>query len=810
MATNADGSIVIETILDNNGFNRNVDSMKNKVGSLKSAVGKLGKAIASAFAVKAVVDFGKECIELGSNISEVQNVVDTSFGEMTYKVEAFADSAIQNFGMSRLAAKKTASTYMAMAKGMGLNEETASDMAISLAGLTGDVASFYNISQELADVKLKSVFTGETESLKDLGVVMTQTNLKAYALKQGITKDISAMSQAEQVALRYGFVMESLSLAQGDFAKTSDSWANQTRILSMQWQEFMSVIGQALITILTPCLQALNQIVSTLVSAASAFSAFVSSVFGGEQKAAEGVSEHISESVSQQEALTDETKETAKEQKKALAGFDEISKLSGSEADSEAAAAVDIGGIGSTVAAAEEVEQSGAISYLERMKDAVAPFRNAFLGAIEDIKVGFIRIKETFANIWSDIGTLVAPLKAWATGPLIELINAVVSTVGNFVGGVLDSVGMVLGDLWSVIVFPSLQKLITDILPAVTQFKVEVLSTFNVLFNEVKIIFDRIWQEAVVPALSIIQSVWEGVWDGILTAWNNHGAPIFDKLREAIQGTSDFFQNIWDTIILPIWQHFMDVVDNLWTNHLKPLWDNFMDFVGLLIEGALDIYNGFILPMYNWFVKKFGGNIVNAFNDTISKIGEFLGVIADVASYVVDALKGVIDFVVGVFTGDWERAWNGLSAVFKGVVNGLITIAEYFCNYFVRAINKVILAANSLHFDIPDWIPGVGGKTFGLSIPTISEIRLPRLATGSVVPPNREFMAVLGDNKTETEVVSPLSTMKQAMMEALRESGSAGKETTIVFNGEMAALARVLRPYIEEEGRRVGVALVTR
>lgn len=226
----ADGHVIIDTALNNKGFVKGLGLMKKQVGGLQSAVSKLGATIAAAFAVKALVDFGRKAVEVGSSIAEVQNVVDVSFGELAYKAEEFASTAITQFGMSALAAKKTASTYMAMAKGMGVASDEASDMAITLAGLSGDVASFFNISQELADIKLKSVFTGETETLKDLGVVMTQDNLKAYALSKGFKKSYDAMSQAEKVALRYRFVLDSLALANGDFARTQDSWANQTRM----------------------------------------------------------------------------------------------------------------------------------------------------------------------------------------------------------------------------------------------------------------------------------------------------------------------------------------------------------------------------------------------------------------------------------------------------------------------------------------------------------------------------------------------------------------------------------------------------
>lgn len=163
------------------GISKGVDGATAKLGGLKGALGKIGSLISVAFIGRELVNFGKKSIELGSNVAEVENVVSTSFGNMQYKIEEFSKTSIQQFGMSQLAAKKTASTYMAMACGMQMPEEAASDMAIALTGLSGGVASFFNISQELADTKLKSVFTGETETLKDLGVVMTQTNLKAFA-----------------------------------------------------------------------------------------------------------------------------------------------------------------------------------------------------------------------------------------------------------------------------------------------------------------------------------------------------------------------------------------------------------------------------------------------------------------------------------------------------------------------------------------------------------------------------------------------------------------------------------------------------
>ena len=178
--------ITDDAVKSSNKTKSAVDGMKSAFSSLGKKASQLGSLLANVLGPIALIGLAKQCIELGSSVSEVQNVVDTAFGSMSHKMEAFADTAITSFGMSELAAKKTGSTYMAMAKGIGIADDAASDMAITLTGLSGDVASFYNISQDLASTKLKSVFTGETETLKDLGVVMTQTNLEQYALSRGI------------------------------------------------------------------------------------------------------------------------------------------------------------------------------------------------------------------------------------------------------------------------------------------------------------------------------------------------------------------------------------------------------------------------------------------------------------------------------------------------------------------------------------------------------------------------------------------------------------------------------------------------
>ncbi|MFR8034623.1 MAG: hypothetical protein ACLU6W_11520, partial [Lachnospiraceae bacterium] len=211
-------------------------SITGSFSGVQTSIAGIGKKIAGTFAgifaVKKIADFGSECLKLGSDLQEVQNVVDVTFPTMSAKVDEFAKNAANSFGLSETMAKRYTGTFGAMAKAFGFTEESAYQMGTTLTGLAGDVASFYNISQNEAYTKLKSVFTGETETLKDLGIVMTEAALNSYALSQGIGTTVNQMSEAEKVALRYRFVQDQLALATGDFARTSGSWANQMRILN--------------------------------------------------------------------------------------------------------------------------------------------------------------------------------------------------------------------------------------------------------------------------------------------------------------------------------------------------------------------------------------------------------------------------------------------------------------------------------------------------------------------------------------------------------------------------------------------------
>lgn len=309
-----------------------------------SGLSKLFMTAASFFSIYKLINLGKEGVELGSNLTEVQNVVDVTFTKMSDKVEEFAKSAEKSYGLSETMAKKYVGLFGSMSEAFGFTEEQTYEMSTTLAGLAGDVASFYNIDQDLAYTKLKSVFSGETETLKDLGIVMTQNALDSYAMSKGLNKTVSKMTEAEKVSLRYNFVLDQLSNAQGDFVRTQKSWANQVRILQLRWQSLLSTIGKGLINVFTPVLQILNVVLDKLQSVAEWFENVVTAVFGDSSDTSGAVTEDL---VTAEDAASDladgasnaadavgDITGAATELKDNIANFDELNIMDGTQDDS--------------------------------------------------------------------------------------------------------------------------------------------------------------------------------------------------------------------------------------------------------------------------------------------------------------------------------------------------------------------------------------------------------------------------------------------------------------------------------------------
>ena len=250
-----------------------LDQLEDHTNKSTDAFSRLAKAIGLVMIARKALDTIKTGIDYASDLAEVQNVVDVTFGSATEAINSWSKECLAAYGMNEVSAKRYAGTIGAMLKSSGLVGDAIVDMSKDMVGLAGDMASFYNLDLETAFEKIRSGISGETEPLKQLGINMSVANLEAYALSQGITTAYNEMSQAEQVMLRYNYLMSATADAQGDFARTQDSYANQTRLLSESWLEFTGVMAEQLLPVLTTIVSWLNNIVAFLTENADMVSA---------------------------------------------------------------------------------------------------------------------------------------------------------------------------------------------------------------------------------------------------------------------------------------------------------------------------------------------------------------------------------------------------------------------------------------------------------------------------------------------------------------------------------------------------------
>ena len=642
------GQIGLDLVVNKNSFDR-------QMAGIQGLAMKAGKALAAAFAVKKIIDFGKSAIELASDLEEVQNVVDVTFPQMSKQIDQFAKNAITSFGMSETMAKKFTGTFGAMAKAFGFSESAAYDMSTTLTGLAGDVASFYNLSADEAYTKLKSVFTGETETLKDLGVVMTQSALDSYALANGYGKVTAKMSETEKVALRYKFVQDQLALATGDFTRNSGSWANQTRILSEQFNALKATIGQGLINVLTPVIQVINTIIGKLMSLANAFKAFTE-LISGKKGSGGGVS---AAAASGMEAVTDAAdnasgaiggtggaaKKAAKDIKGMSSGIDELNIInpdtggesggSGGGAGGYAADEFDMGSLDTSGVEEVSYRYQGLI---DRVKELVELFKTGFSIGFGDTSV--------LNSVQQSIQGIGESLKGIFTDPAVlasaeEFGNRIAVNLGKVTGSVA-SIGATIADnlLGGINLFLEQNGgRIKEYL--ISMFDIggsiaDIVGNFSVAFAT---IFSSLRSDSAKQINADLQGVFAEAFMGVTELAAKYGRDVLDVLTAPfIQNRDLIKQTLEDTFsaVEPIFSEIKSIVEEVSTKvnqtydtAFKPYFENLK--LGLVEIGTkfLELYNQYMLPVITYLAEKFEDFRSQALTPLIDKFMEFFAKMAE-------------------------------------------------------------------------------------------------------------------------------------------------------------------------------------
>ena len=681
-----------------------------------------------------------------------------------------------------------ASTFMSMSNGMNISNDIGKSMATTLTGLAGDMASYYNVSADVAQTALESVFTGETESLKKFGIILTEANIQQYAYSQGINKSVNQMSQAEKVMLRYNYILSTTAKVQGDFARTSGNWANQIRILKEQFSQLLGILGRGLIAVLKPVVVVLNEMLSNLISIANA----IAKAFGGSglEKVSGSVSSSIGEVADGTENIVggfDEATASAKKLNKTIAGFDELNVLNSSTGKGGIGAGIGVGsgngiiteGIGSVIEGKEEDNTfskltESAKNFASVLKEVLAPavqgfYKNGIKPFVDWVKEKFEQIKKFFTNLFNDWAEWFKKNK--------EQIKKFGENLGIIAGKLLEII-MSIGDgAWAI--FSGVLTIISEAVQTIADWLIRLddtklaaliysIGSLTILFKLLKYSakvfgYDFIY---VLTHLRHIAASWIAYFkDYVFLNFINYLSDFAFNVKKVLLALVSSVKNLITSLLSWLMAHPISVVIIALVALIAVKGDEIQEILGDLNNWLKSIFTR------DW-TETFGpvlGGILNSFFNTVEKVWDGI----------YQLLNGVIDFIRGVFTLDWKRAWEGVKNVFAGVFNTLVNVAKAPINMIIGLVNKLIQGIcygvnsiirniNKLNWKVPEWVPAIGGETFGFALKQMSPYKIPLLANGGVI--NNPTVAMMGEYAgvgNNPEIVSP-----QALLQSIIENSN--------------------------------------
>lgn len=742
MAATSVGAVALDLTLNDRSFNKNINSIaKGTEGAFSSTMKKVGGFIAGAFAVKSVTDFTKTCIDSASQVQ-------SAFTGL--------NSIVQGTGNSFADAQKFINEYTA--DGLVSIEETATAYKNLLS-------RGYDSSQ-IEDVltRLKDSAAFGRQASYDLGeaVVTATEGLKnensILVDNAGVTKNVAKMwdeyaksigttannlTQSQKIQAEYNGIMKETQFQVGDAAAYTRTFSGQIQQLKFNFNQMTVAIGK----VVTPIAQLFIPIINSAISAVTGLFEKIQVILGAFGLQMPSVVSKASSSIGSVGASMDSTADSAdaavsaaKEMNKAFAGVDEVNVLdtkssSGSSGGSSSGttSGVSTSPVGTTIT--PSVDNSAVLASIDALKIKMSEIWNSdfvqsFVGAVS---TGFNFIYTLVTTIGSNLAT--------------NLTNTWNSISGNL-GLSINNMSFLWTNFWL-----TLQNIILTYGPGI-------ITSITTLFNSIYTI-------AIDPAIQLIVQAWTDFTTILVELWNEYGQPLLDNIGQFVETTIGLFQKIYDDIIEPIITPMLETLSWLWDEHISKLIQKIGEFSLKLTNAALEIYNNFIAPIASFLLDVLSPAWTMVSSTVIGTVGSIVAAISDIAASIFTIFGGIIDFITGIFTGNWEKAWNGVVDIFKGIIDGIVGIFKLPINLIIDGMNGFISGLNKIQ--IPDWVPAVGGM--GLNIPTI-----PKLAQGSWFPRNNPQLAIVGDNKQEPEIVTPESKIYDQTLKAIKDSGGIGKQ----------------------------------
>ena len=708
-----------------------------------------------------------KAITESNSYQEDLNLFTASMGQYAKEAKEYAENVGEIMGIDPAKWMRNQGVFNTLLSGFGSVADRSYLMSKNLTQLGYDISSFFNISVEDAMQKLQSGISGELEPLRRLGYDLSQAKLEQTALTLGIEKSVSAMTQAEKAELRYYAIMTQVTTAQGDMARSLEAPANQLRIFQAQLTQASRAIGNIFIPILQkilPIAIAVLRIVRELADAIAKLFHFklteidysgVGNLASGAEDAAAGF---------------DDATSAAKELKKSVMGFDELNILNGNTASGFGSAGVS-GGSGFDF----ELPEYGFLNDVSKQADEVTQKLKNALPWILAIGAGFaawklgpklgLDLQKTIGLAVGIFGALTLVqniLDSIVNGVTEENMTGMIFGMTLAVTGLYVALGPVAGGITAIVSgLAVLAVAFSDAEKSGWNFQNQMLAVAGILTAGV--------------GIGILIGSWIPLFIGMIAALllsittaTGHGQELISGVKETLQGFIDFFAGIFtgDT--------------ERTAAGIAGIFGGLKNTVGAVIDGIRDWLNGLL----DWIDNKTNGKLKPLITGIKAIVTAVFGNIKQTVGNVIDEIKtifsGLIKFISGVFSGDFDKAWEGIKDIFKGIWNTIIDLLNGAINIIIKGINWLIKQMNKISFDVPSWVPFVGGKSIGVNISYISENVLPRLAKGAVIPANDEFLAVLGDQTNGNNIEAPEGLIRKIVRE---ESGGSGEvHVTIVLD----------------------------
>lgn len=658
------------------------------------------------------------------------------------------------------------------------------------------------------------------KSVKKVGASAEKSLGKAKTSAGGFGKTIGGLGKSVKSALKSTFLMAGLYAAFRGIKSVMSDAIGANEEFGNSVKQIKGNLQVAFMPIVNAIMPALNTLASGLATATKAIASFISGLFGTTYKKSLEAAKKV-EAVGKK----------AKENSRFLASFDEMNVASKDESDSSSSdlSALDsegdktAEGIGNKIR--EQIKKGFAL-LKKQFANVKKYFDTNFAPIFAEIGKKFAPViegfKDNMSKAWSDMATLAEPFKNYFTNNLTPALQTAFKSIGTIASGLGDTFNLVFGQLWDNVIFPSLNTMITTVLPLLTDQWTATAEVMTTLFETVKTIFDEVFVTGVMPILTTLQGVWSDLWITSAKLWSQYGEPMMEAIQSLITSVGDTVLTVYKEWIQPVIQWVCDLIKSLWDKAIKPVYVKVVAVVAKIVDCVKAVWN-FLKPFVDWFVKTLGPTIKNVLAAVKGVFDTVFTAIGDIIGGIIKTFGGLIDFITGVFSGDWNKAWQGICDFFSGIWNTIWGVIKGVINLIIDGINMLWTGIYNAVKGIVDAIGGVAGAIgdlFGqdwhFSMPENPPL-IPKLAKGGLA--YAPTLAMVGDNRnagTDPEVIAPLSKLKDIIGEGgdmtevvllLREILEFLKGLNLIAKGEVdgKTLYRLIVRLNKENTYRTGV-----